>query len=64
MLKDRMRADLRVYRRAIEALDLIALQGGKGVSFDKAARETEIAQRTFMAARDRLNQHTSSHGCE
>jgi hypothetical protein len=62
ILKDRMRADLRVYRDAVNLLDAEALTGS-GTGFEKAVKNARIAQAAFEAARDRYNQHVSSHGC-
>ena len=58
MLKQRMRADLRVYRDAATALEQTA-----GASFKKAHKLAEIARVAFEAARDRFNAHVSSHKC-
>jgi hypothetical protein len=57
-----MRADLRLYRDAVNVLDTEAITGS-GVSFEKAVRNTRIAQLAFEAARDRYNGHVTSHGC-
>jgi hypothetical protein len=59
MLKERMRADLRVYRDAVDALE-----ENTGDGFDKAHKLAEIARIAYEAARDRFNAHTSSHRCE
>jgi hypothetical protein len=57
-----MRADLRVYRDAVNRLDVEALSLS-GTGFEKAVRNAHIAQFAFEAARDRFNLHVSSHGC-
>jgi hypothetical protein len=62
ILKDRMRADLRVYRDAVAALEAASLES-TAKTFDKAVKNAGIAQRAFQAARERLNQHTAAHGC-
>ena len=59
MLKERMRADLRVYRDAVNALE-----ENKGEGFEKAHKLAEIARSAYEAARDRFNAHMSSHRCE
>ena len=59
MLKERMRADLRVYRDAVDALD-----EHSGEGFEKAHRLAEIARIAYEAARDRFSAHVSSHRCE
>jgi hypothetical protein len=59
MLKERMRADLRVYRDAIEVME-----HSSGTAFEKAHRLAEISRIAFEAARDRFNAHVSSHKCE
>ena len=59
MLKARMRADLRVYRDAVDALEE---HTGKG--FEKAHKLAEIARIAYQAARDRFETHVSSHRCE
>jgi len=60
ILKDRMRADLRVYVDAVAALEAAALGGQE---FNKAARDASTAQFAFEAARDRFNTHVTSHAC-
>jgi hypothetical protein len=57
MLKDRFRADLRVYQEAVAAL-------GTTPDFAKAQELAEIARTAYEAARDRFNAHVSSHKCE
>ena len=64
MLKDRMRADLKVYRDALRMLDVAVLKHGTGMGFKETAKNAEIAQRSFEAASERLNQHIASHGCK
>jgi hypothetical protein len=61
ILKDRMRADLRVYIDAVAVLEAAAV-GGR--DFNRAARDAATAQFAFETARDRFNEHVSSHGCE
>ena len=59
MLKERMRADLRAYREAVEALET-----NTGEGFEKAHRLAEIARFAYEASRDRFNAHVASHKCE
>jgi len=59
MLKGRMRADLRVYRDSVDALE-----EHSGEGFEKAHKRAEIARIAYQAARDRFNMHVSSHRCE
>src|SRR5579872_2002729 len=59
ILKARMRADLRVYRDAVEVL-----HESTGGGFEKAFKLAETARIAFEAARDRFNAHVSSHKCE
>jgi len=59
ILKARMRADLRVYR---EAVDTLAEHTGRG--FERANELAEIARIAYEAARNRFNDHVSSHRCE
>lgn len=59
ILKGRMRADLRVYRDAVDALE-----EHTGEGFEKAHKLAEIARIAYEAARNRFNAHTSSHRCE
>jgi hypothetical protein len=59
MLKERMRADLRVYRDAVDALE-----ENTGEGFEKAHHLAEIARIAYEAARDRFNAHVTSHRCE
>jgi hypothetical protein len=63
MLKQRMRADLRVYRDAVNVLEESAL-GTPPRDFEKAHKLAEIARISYEAARDRFNAHVSSHRCE
>jgi hypothetical protein len=57
MLKERMRADLRVYREAVDTL------GTPGKDFEKSQELVEIARTAYEAARERFNAHVSSHKC-
>lgn len=59
ILKARMRADLRVYRDAVDALDR---HTGEGL--EKCHKLAEIARIAYEAARNRFNAHVSSHRCE
>jgi hypothetical protein len=59
ILKARLRADLRVYR---DAVDSLAEHTGKG--FEKAHKLAETARIAYEAARSRFNAHVSSHRCE
>jgi hypothetical protein len=59
ILKERMRADLRVYRDAANALEQTP-----GVPFEKVHKLAEIARVAFEASRDRFNAHVASHKCE
>jgi len=59
MLKARMRADLRVYRDAIETL-----HDSTGGGFEKAHHLAEVARIAYEAARDRFNAHVALHKCE
>jgi len=58
ILKERMRADLRVYREAVDAL------GAPTKDFEKVQKLAEMARTAYEAARDRFNAHVSSHKCE
>ena len=58
MLKARLRADLRVYRDAV-----VALQESTGPDFREAHHKAEHARLAYEAARDRFNAHVASHGC-
>src|SRR5690349_7905558 len=59
MLKERLRADLRVHRDAVEAL-----HESTGGGFEKAHKHAEIARIAYEAARDRFNAHVATHKCE
>lgn len=59
MLKLRMRADLRLYRDALEVME-----GNTGEGFEKAHKLAEIARIAYGAARDGFNAHVASHRCE
>jgi hypothetical protein len=63
ILKARMRADLRVYRDAVNTLEDLAV-GAMPRDFEKAHKLTEIARIAYGAARDRFNAHVTSHRCE
>ncbi len=63
MLKQRMRADLRVYRDAVNVLEESAL-GVQPKDFEKANKLAEAARISYEAARDRFHAHVSSHRCE
>jgi len=63
MLKTRVRADLRVYKIAVEALHVAAVHPSVENEFDKALRDVEIAKRSFEGARDRLKTHIATHAC-
>ena len=59
MLRDRFRADLRVYIEATNTLDKTAI----GDEFEKVYRRALRAQRAFERARELLNKHMAEHGC-
>ena len=59
MLKSRMRADLRVYRDAVNVLDELAL-GTTPQDFKRAHKLVEIARVAFEAARERFSEHVCS----
>jgi hypothetical protein len=59
MLEARLRADLRVYRDAVNALE-----ANRGTGFQKAHKLAEIARIAYEAARETFNVHVSSHRCE
>ena len=54
-----MRADLKIYRDAV-----ISLERSTGENFRKAHEQAEHARLAYEAARDKLNEHIASHGCE
>jgi hypothetical protein len=57
-----VRADLRVYKTAVHALDQeVAKTDG---DIEKAFRNARIAQDAYELAVMRLDEHTASHGCE
>lgn len=62
MLKDRLRADIRVYKDAVERLDSAVFEKSSQ-AFDRAIKRAETAQRAFRRARDTYNKHVMSHGC-
>jgi len=63
ILKARMRADLRVYRNAVNTLEDLAVEAIPK-DFERAHKLTEIARIAYVAARDRFNAHVTSHRCE
>jgi hypothetical protein len=64
MLRSRLRADLRVYKDAIEQMEVAASKGGSVKEFDKLAKHATAAQEAYRLARERLNKHVAEHGCE
>jgi hypothetical protein len=58
ILRARLRADLRVYVDAVAWLDQAT-----GKDFEKAFKHAEEARRAFLAAREKVNRHITSHGC-
>ena len=58
-----MRADLRVYRNAVNTLEDLAVEAIPK-DFERAHKLTEIARIAYVAARDRFNAHVTSHRCE
>lgn len=58
MLKDRLRADMKVYADAVGTLERSV-----GKSFEKAHQKAEHARLAFQAAREKLQKHMASHGC-
>jgi hypothetical protein len=64
MLKDRLRADLKVYRAAVDALESLALKQGIDRAFEKAAKNAKVAERAFENARERLDRHVAMHACK
>jgi hypothetical protein len=64
MLESRLHADVRVYMRAIQALEAIVEQiGGNEAIFRKAVHDVHVSREAFTEARTKLNRHIESHGC-
>jgi hypothetical protein len=63
ILKDRLRADLRVYKDAVERLDAAVFEKSDR-AFDGAVKNAETAQRAFRLARESYNKHVASHNSE
>ena len=59
ILKDRLLSDLAVYVQALTQLELSV-----GAGFDEAYNRAKIAETAFEQARQRLNAHLATHGCE
>lgn len=57
-LKARVRADLKVYRDAVNAL-----QENSGPEFRAVQQRAEHARLAYEAAREKLEQHILVHGC-
>jgi hypothetical protein len=57
-LKFRVRADLKVYKEAV-----IALQEQTGPDFREAHKKAERARLAYEVARGKLDAHKASHGC-
>ena len=64
MLRARLRADMRVYRDAVDAMDTAAVRGVPIEEFNKIAKHAAHAMQAFTRARERLNRHISQHACE
>lgn len=60
ILQDRMRADLRVYRQAVVALELEP----SPEEFPVVHKNMERARLAYEAARATLEAHIAIHGCE
>jgi len=58
ILKERVRADLKVYADAVNAL-----QRSMGKDFKKAQRDAERARLAFETASTKLAKHLASHRC-
>jgi hypothetical protein len=58
ILKARLRADLKVYADAVAVLE-----GNVGRGFENAHKKAEHARLAYQAARQKLKEHTASHGC-
>jgi hypothetical protein len=59
VLKERMQADLRVYRDSV-----IMLERTSGQMFAKAHKDAEHARLAYEVARRKLDDHIASHGCD
>ena len=64
MLRARVRADMKVYRQAVDALDAATINRTPANKFEKLAKDAARAQKAFERARDRLKKHVAEHGCE
>jgi len=60
ILHDRMRADLRVYRQSVVALELEPAPE----EFPRVHRDAERARLAYEAARATLDAHIAVHGCQ
>jgi len=58
ILKARLRADLKVYADAVAELE-----GNVGKGFEKAHKKAEHSRLAYQAAREKLKEHSDSHGC-
>jgi hypothetical protein len=64
MLESRLRADVRVYMTAVQALEAVAHQiGGHEAKFRKAVHDVHVSREAFTEARTKLNRHIASPGC-
>jgi hypothetical protein len=67
ILKNRLRADLKVYVDAMATLltnDIPAIWRSAGRGFEKACRNVEHAELSYRFARRNLDEHIVTHGCE
>ncbi len=60
MLQERMRADLRIYRQAVVALELEP----PPEDFPAVHANAERARRAYESARATFDAHVAIHGCE
>jgi hypothetical protein len=67
ILKNRLRADLKVYADAIATLvtnDIPAISRSASQGFEKACRNADHAEVSYKLARRKLDEHIAAHGCE
>ena len=63
LLLSRVHADFRVYLEAVNGLEELAFDPDNDQDFNKLLRDVRIAHDAFIAARKRMNDHISAHGC-
>ena len=63
ILHTRLRADLKVYNDAIQAMEAEALRGSSTKRFGQIAARAARAQEAYRRSSETLRRHIAEHGC-